>query len=1021
MYFDSGGRKMTRKILTVCLIMCCLFSIGNYATPAKAEIADGRIEGLISFTLAEKTVLIPNYQTITMKFDSNSGIRQVYVNYKVPAGGYMQISLGNNGNGVYEGTIGSFFSKEGEWKVSSIWVEYSDGRFSMYDDVEEGGFYELDEGNFKTTSYPDTAGPIFNGINASSKRVNLYDSVNVIVNAYDDYSEIKRVSVQYKIPQGGYVSFEGTNIGSNQFKLQNLYLATYGYMGLGQFECVSVTLTDKFDNQTFLYDYGDNFGNADLNGGDFTVAERDVTAPFKPTVYDIGDQDSLVQGFAEDYATVTAKIEGNVIETTQAQSGGWFYMYIPRQQAGTKITFTATDEAGNESEQTEVTVQDRTPPSAPEVYTVTDQDTVVTGTAEAGATIRVTGETNTYEGTVDNQGSFQVNIDRQRSLSSLDVIAIDGTGNQSERTVVTVNDKTAPPTPSVNSVTDRDTTVTGTAEAGSSVSIKAGSTPIGSAVANENGSFTVSIAKQKAGSRLAVTAKDAYENTSGEAQVIVQDKTPPAAPKVNAVNDSSTAVTGTTESNATVYVKAGSKVVGESKATSKGAFSVKIPKQKAGTKLSVVVQDTANNTSKAVEIIVQDKTAPAAPVVNPLTDQEETITGSSEPNAFITAKIDSKVIGSATSDAKGNFSIKIGKQLGGVKISVTARDKAGNSSTTSEIVVEDKTPPVSPKVNPVTDQDESLTGTAEPNSLVTAKVGTITIGTATANDKGSFSIRVRKQKAGANISLYATDKANNVSSTAYVNVTAKKKVPSAPKVNEIGDNATTITGTAESNSTVTAKVGTVVIGSTKVASNGQFFMTISKQKSETKISVNAKNSTGESAPTTVVVKDKTAPSIPTANSITDQQTVVTGTAEANAQVDVKIGTTVVATGMSNAKGEFKLTIPKQKAGTKIFVTAKDLAGNISAAQTITVQDKTAPSAPAVNKVTSQSTSVTGTTEANGKLTIKVGTRLIGSGTADAKGQFKVAIAKQKVGTKLSITSTDLSGNQSVAKIITVVQ
>ncbi|MFB4321219.1 Ig-like domain-containing protein, partial [Priestia sp. BR_2] len=214
---------------------------------------------------------------------------------------------------------------------------------------------------------------------------------------------------------------------------------------------------------------------------------------------------------------------------------------------------------------------------------------------------------------------------------------------------------------------------------------------------------------------------------------------------------------------------------------------------------------------------------------------------------------------------------------------------------------------------------------------------------------------------------------------------------------------------------------TVVIGSTKVASNGQFFMTISKQKSETKISVNAKNSTGESAPTTVVVKDKTAPSIPTANSITDQQTVVTGTAEPNAQVDIKIGNTVIVTGTSNAKGEFKLTIPKQKAGTKIFVTAKDLAGNISVAQTITVQDKTAPSAPAVNKVTSQSTSVTGTTEANAKLTIKVGTRLIGSGTADAKGQFKVAIAKQKVGTKLSITSTDLSGNQSVAKIITVVQ
>ncbi|PED65882.1 Ig-like domain-containing protein [Priestia megaterium] len=1011
---------MTRKILTGCLIMCCLFSIGNYATPAKAQIADGRIEDLISFTLAEKTVLIPNYQTVTMKFNSDSKIRRVYINYKTPIG-YLQMSLGNYGNGSYEGMIGSFYNAEGEWKVSSILVEYNDGHYRIYEDIEEGGSYELEQGDFMTTSYMDTAGPVFNGITVDNKRINVYDSVNIIVSAYDEYSEIKRLNVDYRTPQGKYYSLEATSIGDNQFQVQNLFLFTSGYAGLGNFDCVSVSLTDKFDNQTFLYDYGDDFRNADLNGGDFTVAERDVTAPYKPTVYDIGDQDSYVQGLSEENATITAKIDGNIIATTQAQSGGWFYMEIPRRAPGTKITFTATDEAGNESEQTEVTVQDRTPPSAPEVYTVTDQDTVVAGTAEAGATIRVTGETNTYEGMVDNQGSFQVNIDRQRSLSSLDVIAIDGTGNQSERTVVTVNDKTAPPTPSVNRVTDRDTTVTGTAEAGSSVSVKAGNTSIGNGVANENGSFTVSIAKQKAGSKLAVTAKDAYENTSGEAQVIVQDKTAPAAPKVNAVSDSSTAVTGTTESNATVYVKAGSKVVGKSKATSKGTFSVKIPKQKAGTKLSIVVQDTANNTSKAVEIIVQDKTAPAAPVVNPLTDQGETITGTSEPNAFITAKIDSKVIGSATSDAKGNFSIKIGKQLGGVKIGVTARDKAGNSSTTSEIVVEDKTPPVSPKVNPVTDQDESLTGTAEPNSLVTAKVGTIIIGTATANDKGGFSVRVRKQKAGAKISLYATDKANNVSSTVYVSVTAKKKVPSAPKVNEVGDNTTTITGTAESNSTVTAKVGAIVIGSAKAGSNGQFSMTISKQKAGTKIAVNAKNSTGESTPTTVVVKDKTAPSMPKVNSITDQQTVVTGTAEPNAQVDIKIGTTVIVTGTSNAKGEFKLTIPKQKAGTKIFVTAKDLAGNVSAAQTITVQDKTAPSAPAVNKVTSQSTFVTGTTEANAKLTIKVGTRLIGSGAADAKGQFKVAIAKQKVGTKLSIASTDLSGNQSVAKVITVVQ
>lgn len=93
----------------------------------------------------------------------------------------------------------------------------------------------------------------------------------------------------------------------------------------------------------------------------------------------------------------------------------------------------------------------------------------------------------------------------------------------------------------------------------------------------------------------------------------------PAAPKMNAVSDQSTSVTGTAEANTTVYVKVGNKTLGSSKANSKGAFSVKIPKQKAGTQLAVTAQDAAKNTSKAAVVTVQDKTPPPAPKVNNLT------------------------------------------------------------------------------------------------------------------------------------------------------------------------------------------------------------------------------------------------------------------------------------------------------------------------------------------------------------------------------------------------------------------
>jgi len=59
----------------------------------------------------------------------------------------------------------------------------------------------------------------------------------------------------------------------------------------------------------------------------------------------------------------------------------------------------------------------------------------------------------------------------------------------------------------------------------------------------------------------------------------------PAVPKMNAVSDQSTSVTGTAEANTTVYGKIGSKTLGIGMANSKGTFSVKIPKQKAGTKV----------------------------------------------------------------------------------------------------------------------------------------------------------------------------------------------------------------------------------------------------------------------------------------------------------------------------------------------------------------------------------------------------------------------------------------------------
>lgn len=82
-----------------------------------------------------------------------------------------------------------------------------------------------------------------------------------------------------------------------------------------------------------------------------------------------------------------------------------------------------------------------------------------------------------------------------------------------------------------------------------------------------------------------------------------------------------------------------------------------------------------------------DTTPPAAPTVSPVTDQDTTVKGKTEANAQITVYAGTSPIGNGFADTTGAFSISIPKQNSGTVISVTARDSAGNESTTKVTVV----------------------------------------------------------------------------------------------------------------------------------------------------------------------------------------------------------------------------------------------------------------------------------------------------------------------------------------------
>ncbi|KWW20433.1 hypothetical protein AS888_18890 [Peribacillus simplex] len=327
----------------------------------------------------------------------------------------------------------------------------------------------------------------------------------------------------------------------------------------------------------------------------------------------------------------------------------------------------------------------------------------------------------------------------------------------------------------VNSVFDNKTTLTGTAKKGSAIEVKSGSKSLGKATAAANGTFTIKIPVQKAEQMLTVHISDSAKLATSSIKVFVNKGATPAKPTVKPVSDKDVYVTGQSQAEVKVTVKnSAKKVIGSANTDSKGNFKVKISKQKAGSKLSVTATDLAKRESKAAAVTVLDKTAPDAPKVNEVSDSATKVTGKAEVSSTVTVKYNNKSIGTATVDKKGNYSVKISKKKAGSVLYVSAKDKAGNTGKATKVTVKDKTAPSAPKVNEVNDKATKVTGKAEAGSKVTVKQNNKNIGTATADKKGNYSVKISKQKAGSVLYVSAKDKAGNTGKATKVTVKKSK-------------------------------------------------------------------------------------------------------------------------------------------------------------------------------------------------------------------------------------------------------
>ncbi|MEH8024079.1 Ig-like domain-containing protein [Gallibacterium anatis] len=352
-------------------------------------------------------------------------------------------------------------------------------------------------------------------------------------------------------------------------------------------------------------------------------APSDTTPPSQPTDVVIKNDGKQITGKAEPGSKITIKDDqGNVIANGKADEQGNFSIDLnPPKNNGEKVEVTATDNAGNTSTPTDVIASDSTPPNKPKNLDVSDNGTHVTGTAEPGSTVTVKDENGKEIGTATagDNGKFDVTINPPKTNGEeLTVEAKDEAGNPSQPNTVKADDNTPPTKPKNLDVSDDGTHVTGTAEPGSTVTVKdENGKEIGTATAGDNGKFDVTINPPKTnGEELTVEAKDEAGNPSQPNTVKADDSTPPAKPENLNVSDDGTHVTGTAEPGSTVTVKdEKDNVIGTGKANEEdGKFDITLDEPKTALEeLSVTATDNANNESNSEKVtapLVVPKTKP---------------------------------------------------------------------------------------------------------------------------------------------------------------------------------------------------------------------------------------------------------------------------------------------------------------------------------------------------------------------------------------------------------------------------
>ena len=797
----------------------------------------------------------------------------------------------------------------------------------------------------------------------------------------------------------------------------------------------------------------------------------DVTAPTVDNITGNSGSGYEITGTADPNTTIEVRDpSGAVIGTGTSDANGDFTVTLPTgtTNPGDTLTVIGKDNAGNESQPTEVLVPADATVTAPTVTGVTGNSVAgyqVTGTADPNATIEIRDADGNViaTGTADGTGSFAVNLPAgtANANETLTALAKDPAGNTSTPTTFqTPADEVVAP-PSVDKVTGNTTQgyqVTGTAELGTTIEVRAtDGTVLGTATTGPTGQYTVTLASGKATAKQTVNVV-AKNDTGLESQpttaMTPADVTTPTIGDITGDSTTGYEITGTADPNTTIEVRnPDGTIIGTTTTDDQGNFTVDLPAGAAnpGDTLTVVGKDGDGNESQPTEVTVPEDATVAAPTVTTVTGTTATgyqVTGTAEPNVTIEIHNEAGlVIATGTTDGAGAFTITLptGTATANEALTAIAKDAAGKESnpTAFKTPADPDAPVTTPTVDKITGSTTKgyqVVGAAEVGTTVEVRDadGTV-LGMATTGTDGKYTVTLEPGKASANetITVVAKNATGKESQPATATTPADLATPTIDSITGNSGKGYEITGTAEPKTTIDVRdADGTIIAATTANETGQYTVTLPAgvvTPGET-ITIISKDGAGnESQPATAVIPADVVLAAPTITKVEGNKAngyTVTGTADPNVTVQFyNSSEQLLASGSTTTGGTFSVHIAAGLATEKETLTAltTDTQGNVSPKTTfmtpadITGEPEIKIAAPTVSSVLGTSKAgylIKGTAEPN--RIIQISNRLLRSviavGATDAEGNFAIQLTAGQATAQQSLlaTATDGAGHYSTA-------